>query len=77
MGLVPTGLSASSLSACTELPLKDVSVSLDDVRGIVAELTQPQLDQRSVKDIFTNAVVSPLQKALGNAVRCTVGYRWS
>lgn len=62
------GVGASSLSACSELPLKEVSVTLDDLCCIVAEFSSPRLEQRRLQHLLTNSVVSPLQKALGWAL---------
>ncbi|KAF2369214.1 hypothetical protein FHG87_000015 [Trinorchestia longiramus] len=63
------GISGSSVSVDNcELSLKEVSLTLEELSCVVAEFSYPRPEQRRLKDVFTNSVMTPLQRALGWAV---------
>ncbi|XP_018007285.1 uncharacterized protein LOC108665078 isoform X2 [Hyalella azteca] len=60
------GVSGSSVSVdSSELALKEVTLTLEELSCVVAEFSEPRAELRRIRDVFTNSVVTPLQRALG------------
>jgi len=59
------GLNPGSSSIPSELPLQEVMITAEEFCCIVTEFSNPRLEKRKLRDVFTNTIMSTLQKTLG------------